>query len=423
MNRLNSLHHRVANDQNGTIAIVFSFLLLVFCILLGLSIDGGRAIMTRNEMADALDSATLAATRALMTGNPTDAEITDLATTYFEKNLSNRGEFGATHDPLVVVIDRQTKTVTLRADGHMPTTFAAITSKKVVDLSVDSQATYSVNDIELGLVLDTTGSMSQPSNGAGGKAKIDELKVAAAKMFDILLPDKGTASDTRIGIAPFAAAINAGNFANVVSHGASNDDCVVERIGADAHDDADPLPNKEQLEVAGKINGKKSIGSYSCPNGTVLPLTNDKVVLKAKVNGLGANGSTAGHLGTAWGWYLVSPNWNDVWAGAGLAKPYGVKNNIKSIVLMTDGAYNTQYNGAASANQAVDLCNNAKAAGVIVYTIGFTTLPGDEATLTACASIDPTTGKPGFYHAENGADLTAAFSDIAVKLGQLRVTQ
>ncbi len=418
MNRLNLLHSRFAKDQNGTFAILFSFLLFVFCILLGLAIDGGRAILTHSEMAKALDSATLAATRALMTGNPSDTEVATLATNYFEKNIENHLGLGAKHDALDVIIDRVNKTVTIRVDARIRGTFAAIASEKFkkIKISLESQATYSVNDIELGLVLDTTGSMGWPSKS--GKAKIDELKAAASQMFDILLPDGGAPGDTRIGIAPFAAAVNAGAFANAVSHGASKDDCLVERIGTDAHTDADPLPNNEQLEVIGK---KK--GNYSCPNGTVLPLTNDKDVLKAQINGLGANGSTAGHLGTAWGWYLVSPKWNDVWAGAGVAKAYGAKNNVKSIVVMTDGAYNTQYNGAQSSQQAVDLCKNAKAEGIVVYTIGFTTLPAEEVTLNACASIDPDTGKPAFYHADNGADLSAAFADIAAKLGQLRMSR
>ena len=69
MTRLTMLHRRFAESQDGAIAIYFTFLLLAFCMLLGLTIDGGRAIFTKTEMNEALDSATLAATRALMTGN------------------------------------------------------------------------------------------------------------------------------------------------------------------------------------------------------------------------------------------------------------------------------------------------------------------------------------------------------------------
>ena len=323
-------------------------------------------------------------------------------------------------------IDRVTKTVTITVKAKMLTTFAAVTNSKFVDISALSEATYSVNDIELGLVLDTTGSMNQNSNGGG--PKIAELKVAAAKMFDILLPDNGPPGDTRIGIAPFSTAVNAGAFAGDISNHKNTDNCVVERTGAEAWTDADPTqlgqymaPGNNALTDIDPTDGQYS---YACPADAVLPLTNDKDALKAKVNGFVAKNGTAGHLGTQWGWYLISPNWNSVWTGPSAPKPYGTKNLVKSIVVMTDGAYNTAYkNGKTSSQQAVTLCNNAKAQGIIVYTIGFATQPSEEVTLNACASVDPETGKPNFYHAENGDDLTLAFSDIAAKLGQLRVSQ
>ncbi len=425
MTSSNTLHSRFAKDQNGTFAIYFAFLLLPFCILLGLSVDGGRAILTHNDMSKALDSATLAATRLLMIGNPTDAEVALLATDYFDKNLANSRQMHR-HGALIIVIDRVTKTVSIRVDGWLPTTFAGVYGMEKVAISVESQATYSVNDIELGLVLDTTGSMNQNSNGGG--PKIAELKIAAAKMFDILLPDNGAPGDTRIGIAPFSTAVNAGAFAGDLTNHKNTDNCVVERTGAEAWTDADPtqlgqymVPGSNALKDIDPTDGQYA---YACPVDAVLPLTNDKVALKAKVNGFIAKNGTAGHLGTQWGWYLISPNWNSVWTGASAPKPYGTKNLVKSIVVMTDGAYNTAYkNGKTSSQQAITLCNNAKAQGIIVYTIGFATQPSEEVTLNACASIDPDTGKPSFYHAENGDDLTSAFSDIAAKLGQLRVSR
>lgn len=426
MTSLNMLHRRFAKDQSGTFAIYFTFMLFVFTMFLGLAIDGGRAIFTKTEMNEALDSATLAATRALMTGNPTDAEILVLATNYFDKNFSTRGLRGGQHDPLNVHVDRVSKTVTITVKAQMRTSFAAVAMDKFVEISSLSEATYSVNDIELGLVLDTTGSMNQNSNGGG--PKIAELKVAASKMFDILLPDNGAPGDTRIGIAPFSTAVNAGAFAGDLTNHTNADNCVVERAGAEAWTDADPtqlgqymVPGSNALKDIDPTDGQYA---YACPVDAVLPLTNDKDALKAKVNGFIAKYGTAGHLGTQWGWYLISPNWNSVWTGPSAPKPYGTKNLVKSIVVMTDGAYNTAYkNGKTSSQQAVTLCNNAKAQGILVYTIGFATKPSEEVTLNACASIDPDTGKPSFYHAENGDDLTLAFSDIAAKLGQLRVAR
>ncbi len=432
MNRLNLLHSRLGRDQNGSVAIMFGFAILVFCVLIGLGIDGGRTIVSRTRTAEALDAATLAATRALMIGGKSDSAITQLAFEYFQKNIANGSPLGVTHDDFHLDINHSTKTVTITVNAHVPTTFAAISGVTTIDYPTSAQATFNVNDIELGLVLDITGSMNNASSGGGGKSKISELKIAAGKMFDILLPDAGSPSDTRIGIAPFSAAVNAGPFAKDVSHGKSKDGCVVERQSTNMWTDADPMPNNEQLEIATNksVNFDDTEGGagnhpYYCPKAPVLPLTSDKNALKAEVNGFNAGGYTAGHLGTAWGWYLVSPNWNSIWPAGSVPKPYGTKNLVKAILVMTDGIYNTAYNNNPdfASVQAVALCNNAKAQGVVVYTVGFTAPAGAEATLTACASKDPITGKPNYYHAESQGELEVAFSDIANKLGLLRVSQ
>ena len=58
-------------------------------------------------------------------------------------------------------------------------------------------------------------------------------------------------------------------------------------------------------------------GVCTVPSGSeVMPLTSDVDALKAKINGLSASGGTAGHLGTAWAWYTLSPNWASLWPTA-----------------------------------------------------------------------------------------------------------
>jgi hypothetical protein len=386
-------------------------------------------MISKSKTVDALDATSLAVGRALMLGNPSDNELQRIANDYFYKNVLTSASLGVTYDNLRVSIDRATKTIHLTVDTHVSTTFSSIANVEQIAYTTASTSTYRITDIELGLVLDTTGSMNDKSKS--GKPKIDELKVAAHNMFDLLLPDKGSAGDTRVGIAPFSAAVNAGPFADDVSHGASKDGCVVERKGTNKWTDADPMPNNEQLEPgkSSLIDFDPTEGSggkpYVCPKQEVLPLTNDKRALINEVDSFVANGPTAGHLGTAWGWYLVSPNWNSIWPGASAARPYHTKNLVKAVVVMTDGIYNTAYNNSPTkaSDQAINLCNNAKAQGVIVYTVGFTSPASAEATLKVCASIDPKTGLPNYFHAESQAELTQAFAEIAVQLGQLRVSE
>ena len=60
-----------------------------------------------------------------------------------------------------------------------------------------------------------------------------------------------------------------------------------------------------------------SSGYCSTPEtNEVVPLTSDKSFLLNKIDGLTATGSTAGALGTAVTWYMLSPKWNSVWPSA-----------------------------------------------------------------------------------------------------------
>jgi Flp pilus assembly protein TadG len=213
--------------------------------------------------------------------------------------------------------------------------------------------------------------------------------------------------------------------------------CVSERTGANAFTDAAPSTTY--------LGRNYSVGSDNpCPSGGgILPLSTDTATINAHINALQAAGSTAGHLGTAWGWYMLSPSFGYLWPGASQPAAYNAPSTLKIMVLMTDGAYNSSYcNGVISqtsgsgsgstsnhincnsANgdsptQALALCSAMKAQGVIIYTVGFD-LQGDQNAidlLTNCAS-----NPSNFYNAATGADLQSAFQNIANQITQLRIS-
>ncbi len=74
----------------------------------------------------------------------------------------------------------------------------------------------------------------------------------------------------------------------------------------------------------------------------MLPLTSNNTTLTNKIKNLEIAGSTAGQIGTAWAWYLLSPNWKSLWT-ASAAQAYNPGKLQKIAVLMTDGEYNLQY--------------------------------------------------------------------------------
>ena len=41
-----------------------------------------------------------------------------------------------------------------------------------------------------------------------------------------------------------------------------------------------------------------------------MPLTDDAKALKSRIDTFVASGTTGGHIGTQWAWYMLSPKWN-----------------------------------------------------------------------------------------------------------------
>jgi Flp pilus assembly protein TadG len=186
--------------------------------------------------------------------------------------------------------------------------------------------------------------------------------------------------------------------------------CVTERTGGQAYTDAAPNSGQrvgaynQGSNIAIKQNyssdGKCWVAGRELPK--VIPMTGTKSTLTNFFTNATVGGATPGHIGTAWAWYMVSPDWNSIFPTASAAVPYTDDQTIKAVVLMTDGEYNVHYATPAAATQALALCTAMKNKGVRVYTIGFgfgataaadTTSEANARTmLTSCAGYKDATG-------------------------------
>jgi hypothetical protein len=194
--------------------------------------------------------------------------------------------------------------------------------------------------------------------------------------------------------------------------------CVTERQGTERYTDA--------VAGTGKFVGVFSPGSSlssqystSATNNCSIPeiktLTTDKESLKTHINTFTPLNGTAGHVGTAWSYYMLSPEWNRFWSAGNIdVAEYNDTNTIKAAVIMTDGQYNSNWVNPDASTQAIALCNAMKAKGITVYTIGFdmSTNVDDPArqTLVACASPNK------YYFPYDGNALKTAFNEIGNSL-------
>jgi Flp pilus assembly protein TadG len=215
-------------------------------------------------------------------------------------------------------------------------------------------------------------------------------------------------------------------------------DCVSERTGVNAYTDESVTVSKVG-HAYGRIGG-----AYVCPPSQVAGLTSDKEDLFDTIDALQANGNTGGHTGVAWGWYAISPNFSNLFTGDSAPSAWDNDEVAKSVVLMTDGEYNSAYcdgvvsqdstsgSGPASDHincdapnghsydQALALCEAMKDKGVVVYTVGFKIVNSQNARdlMSNCA-----TSSAHEYLAEDGAALKRHFAAIAQSISQLHVSR
>lgn len=219
--------------------------------------------------------------------------------------------------------------------------------------------------------------------------------------------------------------------------------CVSERDGDEAFTDA--APSTASLGRNYHAASPMASTTNPCTTPTITPLSTNKTTLKSQVDALAAGGSSGGHVGIAWGWYLLSPNFGSLWPASAPAA-YGEDHLFKILVLMTDGEYNSSYcngviaqdstSGSGSSNDHINcngpkghsyvqsdaLCDAMKASGkdVIVYTVGFDVYNSTNAQNLVA---DCATDSEHAYYPNTGAELKAAFQLIAQEISQLRLSE
>lgn len=171
----------------------------------------------------------------------------------------------------------------------------------------------------------------------------------------------------------------------------------------------------------------------------IVPLSSDKTMLAAHVDGLEATGATAGPLATEFSWYMLSPNWAGIWPAGSAPGSYsdvstkqanGAPVLRKVAVLMTDGQFNTvrgwkDQNLTQTAKIAKDVCANMKAQGIEIYTVGFALdqLPQPDRNIAYDTLQTCGTDVKHFYDSLTVQQLQTAFREIALNLSSVYLSR
>ena len=339
-----------ARDTSGTL-VIFGLMLFVLMIMMGgIAVDLMRYESTRTNLQNTLDRSTLAAA-TLSQDLPPESVVND----YFLKAGLMQYLSG-------VVVDQGMNYRTVTADANADTRPMFLQLLGITDLLArsHSQAEQRLNNVEIMLSLDISGSMSG--------AKVANLITAANSFVDTVLnsdPDQKIS----IGIVPYNAQVNLppelmAEFNAVHPNNVTNDNClelpasvfttsgmnVTTPLSEMAYADTFSTTTQSTSYVAAS-SGAPSFGRAYCLKGTfnqILLPTKDATKLHAKINGLTAGGYTSIMYGMRWGLELLDPSAQTIFthlvAGgymaanmAGHPSAYADTETLKVIVLMTDG--------------------------------------------------------------------------------------
>ena len=506
-----------ARDRRANVAVTFALAALPLSMMVAMGLDVANATRVRLAMQDATDEAAIALARQAPT--IADNAIASTAKTYINASFNK-----ATVTITNATIDRNNIVATVDASAGVPTFFSQLVGVSTIPISTHAVAKGML--LEISLVVDTSGSMSQ-SAGSGG-SKISALRAASTALLNAMFGTQTTSQRVSMGIVPFAASVNVGsgnaNAAWMDTAGASslhhedfvsntetrwqlfNDlrstawkGCVISRPSAQNYDVTDAAPasmtpdtlfvpwfapdepdgdngnlatgtftnsylndeggscvspntNKnvadsvKQARICKYKNVTPTAGlgpNYLCDSNAITPLTGTRSGLDTAVAALQANGNTNILEGFMWGWRVLSPG-----PPFTEGKSYTAPNNRKVIILMTDGQNNLQgistFNhsdytsygyvikgrvGTTSSNNttlstALDTrtalaCANAKAQGILVYTIAF----GSGASVSTPLLRGCATSPNYFYNPQNSSDLVPVFQQIAQSINSLRIAE
>lgn len=386
---------RFAADTRGSFALMMSFALIALFAAVGLSIDAHNLYKTRQDLQAALDGATLLVAKERLTD---DAQIK----ARIEEYLATRPELpGVTVDS----VSRTGNSYSASASLIEDTLFMFTVGIDEAKVAASASTTFDMRGLNLALVLDTTGSMR-------GR-KIATLKEAAGDLIDGL--ESMNSNVIRASVVPFAQYVNvdasnrnAGWLDIDPGLRASWNGCVGS-VAAPFH-----------LQAQTRTRRVPAVAGNYC-GAPLQPLTANMGDVRAAVDAMDARGWTYIPSGISWGWRSLTPE-----------APLRSSNNAASrgadnvMVVMTDGA-NTRaksgptHNSASRADADADtaaLCTNAKADGIIIYTISY------EITDAATRNLmrDCASSASNNFNADNAAQLRTAFNSIGQSVLSLRLT-
>ncbi len=360
---------RFARAEDGVMAPHILIFFVLMLMIGGLAVDVMRYETRRVAVQNTMDRATLAAANLLEKSLRPEDVVRD----YFRK-----AALGQELDSVTVTEGINYRIVSADATVSSKNYFMHLMDIPYLQSVNASQAEQRVNNVEIALVLDISGSMYNSAT------RIANLKTAAKEFVDTVLM-KDTENKISIAIVPYNGQVNLGSalfsrFSASDTHSYANSFCLDLPTSTYDSTELSRTTAFPQTPFADSWSSTNQTTSYVAWNNTsyatltydsnralysnvwcqpvaaniVRLHNNNRTTLKAQIDGLVAIGATSIDLGMKWGTALLDPSTRPVtqsMATAGLVPSYFAnrpanystpstpvdQQTMKVIVLMTDG--------------------------------------------------------------------------------------
>ncbi|MET3526937.1 TadE/TadG family type IV pilus assembly protein [Phenylobacterium koreense] len=258
-------------DERGATAVFFAVgLVLLAPATLGL-VDVYMITTQRGQLQEALDTATLYAARS---NKMTTEDIQIVGDNALRANLK-----------LPEGQELTSSTFTLSDKGKV-TGHATIDPPNIgprlwaqADIEANSEVLRNSNNVEVALVLDTTGSMS---------GEMDNLRTAAKDLVDLVVQDKQTPYYTKAALVPYSVGVKLGGYADAARGTLAGPTAIQAVRGQDSkvviQSTAHGLNTGDQVELS-SVSGVKLDGSQIKGTYTVTWISNDEFSLNGAWSG------------------------------------------------------------------------------------------------------------------------------------------
>jgi Flp pilus assembly protein TadG len=425
--------------DGASVTTTFALTLVPLVGFVGAAVDYSRANAARTAMQAAVDSTALMLSKYAPTLS--ESQLQTKASEYFNAMFIRPEVTG------VSVVTAYTTSggsqLFFKASASVKAEFMHMMGFDNFNISASSTVKWGNKRLRVALVLDNTGSMS--SSG-----KMTALKTATKNLLTQLQSAATTNGDVYVSIIPFSKDVNVGasNYtagwvdftrwdtrngtcskssytkqSSCENNGGTwtpaNRDtwngCVEDRGNSSGPHTSNYDTNVLPVDLAVNASKFPAEQHADCP-APVMELSYNWSAMNTAIDNMSPDGNTNQGLGLVLGWQSLV-------GGGPFPTPPALDPNYQYqqvIILLTDGmnTENRWYDTQSPINTRQEMtCNNAKAAGITLYTVQVNT--GSDPTSTLLQNCASSTDK--FFLLTSADQMIATFNTIGTALSQLRL--